>query len=99
MTKPEKSDSIDVHYLANLARIELSDKESQELKSRLETIIKYLEKLNSVDVTNVEATAHTLPSYNVWEDDEPIIPFTPEQALMNAPKSKHNQVVVPKTVE
>lgn len=99
MTKSEKSDSIDVGYLANLARIELSTEESQEMKSRLETIIKYLEKLNSVDVSNVEATAHTLPSYNIWEEDEPIIPFTPKEALMNAPKSKDNQVVVPKTVE
>lgn len=99
MTDAEKSDSIDVDYLANLARIELSGEESEEMKSRLETIIKYLEKLNSVDVSGVEATAHTLPSYNVWEEDEPIIPFTPEQALMNAPKSKDNQIVVPKTVE
>lgn len=99
MSETEKSDLIDVNYLANLARIELSEAESQEMKSRLETIIKYLEKLNSVDVSNVDATAHTLPSYNVWEEDEPIIPFTPEMALMNAPKSKDNQIVVPKTVE
>lgn len=99
MTKSETGDSIDIDYLANLARIELSEKESQELKLRLGTIIKYLEKLNSVDMSNVEATAHTLPSYNVWEEDEPIVPFSPEQALMNAPKSKDNQIVVPKTVE
>lgn len=99
MTQAEKTDRIDVNYLANLARIEISEEEGQEMERRLQTILKYLEKLNTVDMSNVEAMAHTLPAYNVWEGDEPSIPFTPEEALMNAPKSKDNQIVVPKTVE
>lgn len=99
MTKTEKEDSINIDYLANLARIDLTDQEKQEMKSRLEIIIQYFEKLDKADLTNIEPTAHPFLSFNVWEDDEPIVPFTPAQALMNAPKKKNNQVVVPKTVE
>lgn len=93
------NDSIDIDYLAKLARIELSENERQEMQSRLKTIIKYLEKLNTVDFSNVEAMAHPLPSYNVWEDDIPEPCLTPEEVLFNAPQSRDNQIVVPKTVE
>lgn len=99
MTKKEKRDSINVDYLANLARIELTEEEKISIKSRLESIIQYLDKLDSADISDVEPTAHAIPSFNVWEEDEPITPFTVEQALMNAPQKKDNQIVVPKTVE
>ena len=99
MTKKENKDSIDVDYLANLARIELTAQEKESIHSRLISIIQYLHKLDAADISNVQPTAHAIPAFNIWEDDEPIIPLTPEQALMNAPQKKDNQVVVPKTVE
>lgn len=99
MTKPEQKDSIDVDYLSRLARIELTENEKESIKSRLESIIQYINKLDSVDLSHVEPTAHAIPSFNVWDNDETIEPFSPEKALMNAPQKKHNQIVVPKTVE
>lgn len=99
MTQIKNTEDFDVQYLANLARIELSEKEVQEMQNRLRSIIHYLDKLNTIDVSDIEATAHTLPAYNVWEEDNPSPLWPPEEALMNAPKIKNNQIVVPKTVE
>lgn len=99
MTKSEQKDSIDVDYLSRLARIELTESEKESIKSRLESIIQYINKLDSIDLSHVEPTAHAIPSFNVWDNDEPIVPFSPEKALMNAPQKKDNQIVVPKTVE
>lgn len=99
MSKTEQKDSIDVDYLSRLARIELTQNEKDSIKSRLESIIQYINKLNSIDLSHVEPTAHAIPSFNIWDNDEPITPFSPEQALFNAPQKKHNQIVVPKTVE
>ena len=47
----------------------------------------------------VEPTAHAFPRFNVWDEDEPKEGLPSEKALMNAPKSRNEQVVVPKVVE
>ena len=39
------------------------------------------------------------PRYNVWDEDEPREGLPLESALRNAPKSRNDQVVVPKVVE
>lgn len=95
----EQKSSIDVDYVANLARIEIKDDEKVAMKEKLEGILGYFEKISSLDVSGVEPIAHPFPSYNAWEDDEAIEPFSPEEALMNAPAKKDDQVVVPKVVE
>lgn len=77
----------------------LTPEEKVSMQSRLASIIQYIDKLDSAQISDVEPMAHAIPLFNVWQDDEPIIPFTPEQALMNAPQKKDNQIVVPKTVE
>ncbi len=91
---------IDIDYVANLARIDLSDDEKQRLGRQLGDILGYFEKLNAVDVEGVEPTAHAFAVENVWrEGDEPGPVFTPEDAVAQAPESRDNQVVVPKVVE
>lgn len=90
---------IDIDYVANLARIELSDSEKETFSAQLENVLGYFDKLNSVNVDNVEPMAHAFPITNVWREDEPTQTFTPEEALKNAPSKRNNQVAVPKVVE
>ena len=94
-----KDKAIDINYVANLARIELSDDEKQTFSKQLENILEYFEKINAVDVSNVEPMAHPFASHNIWDEDEPKETFTPEQALKNAPLTRENQIEVPKVVE
>ena len=91
--------SMDIDYVANLARIELTAEERQKFQGQLGDVLKYFEKLQEVDVEGVEPTAHAFPRYNVWDEDVVVEGFSAEEALLNAPKARSEQVVVPKVVE
>ena len=95
----DKNQALDIDQVARLSRIELTDDEKTKLKEKLSSIFGYFEQLNSVDVSNIEPTAHAFDLFNVWEQDEPGPTFTPKQALSNTPKQKDNQIIVPKVVE
>lgn len=91
---------IDIDYVANLARLELSGEEKKKLGDQLKDILGYFEKLNSVDVENVEPMAHAHPVFNVWrEGDEPGETYSLQALMQMAPEQRENQVVVPKVVE
>ena len=91
---------IDIDYVANLARIELSDDEKAKLGGQLDDILGYFEKLNAVNVDGVEPMAHARPIFNVWrEGDEAGETYSPEVLTKMAPEQRENQVVVPKVVE
>ena len=90
---------LDVDYVANLARIELTEEEKNKFRSQFGDILKYFDKLNQVDVEGVEPTAHAFPRHNVWDEDETRSGFTAEEALSNAPAKRHDQIVVPRVIE
>lgn len=91
---------INIDYVANLARIELTEAEKAKLGSQLDDILGYFEKLNAVNVEGVEPMAHAHPVRNVWrEGDEPGPVYSPEVLTRMAPESRDNQIVVPKVVE
>jgi aspartyl-tRNA(Asn)/glutamyl-tRNA(Gln) amidotransferase subunit C len=90
---------LDVAYVARLARINLTEDEAKIFQKQLDDVLKYVEKLRQVDVTSVDAAAHTLPVFNVFRDDAPRDWLTAEQALSNAPRQAKGLFVVPKVVE
>jgi aspartyl-tRNA(Asn)/glutamyl-tRNA(Gln) amidotransferase subunit C len=93
------SDEIDVRYAAQLARLHLSDEEISKFQAQLTQVLAYVEKLNAVDVSDVEPTAHTNPVYNVFRADEPRQWFEPAVALSNAPRQANQLFVVTKVIE
>jgi aspartyl-tRNA(Asn)/glutamyl-tRNA(Gln) amidotransferase subunit C len=90
---------IDVKYVAHLARISLSPEESQKLGAQLGQILGYIEKLNQLDVSDVEPTAHAVPLVNITRPDEVRPSLSNEEALRNAPAKANGLFVVPKIVE
>lgn len=88
-----------VKYVAHLARLSLSAEEEQKLGAQLNNIIGFVEQLKSVDVSNVEATAHAVPTVNVTRADEVRPSISHEDALRNAPKQSNGLFIVPKIVE
>ncbi|KAF0094416.1 MAG: aspartyl-tRNA(Asn)/glutamyl-tRNA (Gln) amidotransferase subunit C [Puniceicoccaceae bacterium 5H] len=90
---------MDLDYVANLARIELTPEEKARFADQFASILEYFEKLKAVDVSGIEPTAHAFPVENVWGVDEPAPSFRPEEAMRNAPAQRENMVVVPKVVE
>lgn len=96
MSKPH---AIDIDYVANLARIALTDEEKTLFSAQLDDVLTYIEKLNTVDVSGVEPMAHAFALSNVWGEDVAVAPLPVEVALKNAPAVRQNMVVVPKVVE
>jgi aspartyl-tRNA(Asn)/glutamyl-tRNA(Gln) amidotransferase subunit C len=90
---------IDVKYVAHLARISLTPDEEKNLAKQLGGILGYIEKLNELDVTGVEPTAHAVPMVNVTRTDEVRPSLSHEDALRNAPRQANGLFVVPKIVE
>jgi aspartyl-tRNA(Asn)/glutamyl-tRNA(Gln) amidotransferase subunit C len=88
-----------IKHVAHLARIELQPNELEKLSVQLDDIIGFIDKLSSLDVTQVTPTSHILPISNVLRDDKLHISLTPEKALENAPSRKGNFFSVPKIIE
>jgi aspartyl-tRNA(Asn)/glutamyl-tRNA(Gln) amidotransferase subunit C len=91
--------SFDVKYVAHLARLALTPEEEAKFQAQLDNILGYIAKLNELDVSNVEPTAHAVPLVNVTRPDEvrPSLPH--DEAMRNAPASLNGLFQVPKIVE
>ncbi len=96
MSKPG---DLDVAYVAQLARLKLSPEETSLFQKQLGDVLEYAEKLKQVDVSDVEASAHAVPMFNVLREDEPRDWFSAEEALANAPRKADDLFVVTKVVE
>ncbi|HAT59764.1 MAG TPA: Asp-tRNA(Asn)/Glu-tRNA(Gln) amidotransferase GatCAB subunit C [Opitutae bacterium] len=90
---------IDIDKVAELARIALTEEEKTKFSSQLESILGYIDKLNELDTTNVEPTAHPHSVENVWREDRATSELPTCEAVKNAPKQRQNMFVVPKVVE
>ena len=90
---------IDVGYVAELARLELTDEEKSVFQPQLENIVKYVEKISEVDVEGVEPMMHGRTLVNAFREDEVRPSLATETVLANAPKRVGDEFLLPKIVE
>lgn len=89
----------EVEHVARLARLALSEEEKEQMRSQLDRILAYMEKLNQLDTTGVEPTSHVIPMTNVFREDA-VVPSLPrEEALANAPDRQEGFFRVPRIIE
>lgn len=92
-----------VRKVAKLARLAVPDDRLEPMAAELNGILKWIEQLNEVDVTNVEAMTSTVEmKLKMREDvvtDGPTGGGQPQKVVANAPKTEDNFFVVPKVVE
>ena len=93
------AEKLDVVYVANLARLNLTARETELFQKQLDDVLAYAEQLKRVDVSGVEAAAHAVPLFNVFREDEPHDWFSAEEALRNAPRQANGLFLVPKVIE
>jgi aspartyl-tRNA(Asn)/glutamyl-tRNA(Gln) amidotransferase subunit C len=88
----------DVRHVAKLARLAMDETRLEKFSHQLGSILKYVEKINEVDMTGVEPMAHALPVHNVFREDvvEPSLPL--EKVLENAPDADPPFFKVPKVI-
>jgi aspartyl-tRNA(Asn)/glutamyl-tRNA(Gln) amidotransferase subunit C len=75
----------EVKYIANLARLGLSEQELEHFQAQLDGILEYIDKLKAVDVAFVEPTAHVLDLKNVYRPDIVKPSLDPQKAMNIAP--------------
>ncbi len=89
----------DVTYIANLARLGLTDQEIEHFQGQLEGILEYIDQLKKIDVSNVPPTAHVLDIKNVFRADVTASSLDPQKVLRIAPAVEGNFYKVPKVIE
>jgi len=88
-----------VKYLANLARIELAEKDLEKFSFQLNDILHYISQLEEVDISKIDPTAHVLPIKNVKREDKPRPSVDIKEVLKNAPLKEGKFFKVPKVIE
>jgi len=96
---PENKGQFDVAYVAHLARLQLTDTEMAQFSAQLQNILAYVAKLNELDVSHVEPTAHAVPLTNVLRPDEVRPSIERQRILDNAPETSRDLFITPKIVE
>ncbi|MGF7185555.1 aspartyl-tRNA(Asn)/glutamyl-tRNA(Gln) amidotransferase subunit C [Desulfitispora alkaliphila] len=86
----------DVEHVAILSRLELTETELEKYTTQLNDILGYVQKLEELDTSNVEPTAHVLPLKNVLRDDVVKDSLDQDEAFRNAPDSENGFFKVPK---
>ena len=89
----------EIEYIAELARLHLTDEEKKLITPQLQDILSYVEKLNELDTAGVEPTAHILPLKNVWRPDERKKSLDQQKVPEMAPKKQEGMFRVPRVIE
>ena len=89
----------DVEHVAELARLDLTEDETQLYTDQLKRILGYVEKLSEVDTTGVEPTSFTVPLRSVMREDVAGESLKHDKAMENAPDTVRGLFRVPKVIE
>jgi aspartyl-tRNA(Asn)/glutamyl-tRNA(Gln) amidotransferase subunit C len=92
----------EVRYVAELAKLALTDDEIAHFRVDLDGILQHMDQLNSVDTSGVEPMAQVLFETGETATLRPDIPHEPlgnQAALANAPQSGAGYFKVPRVIE
>jgi len=89
----------DIGQIAHLARLELTDEETDKLTGHMNRIMEYFAELQALDTEDVEPTSHVIPIENVLREDMARPSFSTEDIVANAPEERDGCFVVPRIVE
>ena len=85
-----------VKEIASLARLDLSQEETEMFVLQFKDILDYVSILNEVDTENVAPAYLSSANKSVMREDEVQDSVPTEEFLSNAPQSKDDYVVIPR---
>jgi len=89
----------DVAYMANLARLKVTEGEIEQFQTDMNKILGYMELLNQVDTTGVEPLDHVIELPPNYRKDISNPPLDHDEALKNAPDADSDYFRVPRVIE
>ena len=88
-----------VEHVAHLARLGLSDDETNRLQQQLSQILGHMQLIDQLDTSAIPPTAQVIPVSSVMREDVPR-PSTPvSEILANAPSREGDFFKVPPVLE
>jgi aspartyl-tRNA(Asn)/glutamyl-tRNA(Gln) amidotransferase subunit C len=88
-----------IEQLAELAKLEFSAEEKSGIKSDLQRMISFVEKLQEIDTTGVEPLLHMSQATNVYREDILSGSVDRSTGLLNAPDSDGIYFRVPQVIK
>ena len=88
-----------VDKLAHLSRLQFNETEKAEIKNDLQRMIEFVEKLNELNVDDVQPMLFMSDEVNVLREDEIKGSVSREEALKNAPLHDEQFFKVPKVIK
>ncbi len=79
--------------------LEFNDNEKVQIKTDLEKMIGFIDKLKELDTAGVRPLLHMSSEVDVLRDDVPGPMLTQQEALQNAPLHNHQAFLVPKVIK
>ena len=89
----------EVLKIADLAHLTCEGEELEQLTKEFNAILEYVQQLEKVDVSDVEAMSHVHGSTNIFREDESKETLSTEEVLKNAPDSSGTFIKVPLVIE
>jgi aspartyl-tRNA(Asn)/glutamyl-tRNA(Gln) amidotransferase subunit C len=89
----------DVHRIASLARIQITDEQARASAAQLNDIFAMIEQIARVDTTGVEPMTHPLDGVQRLREDVAETPPERDELLRNAPAQEAGLFLVPRVIE
>ncbi len=84
-----------VDHVARLARLALTDEESERVAVELSKVLDHIEKIRELDLADVEPTAHVVEVTDALRADEPAPSLPRDVILAQAPEPVEGGFGVP----
>jgi aspartyl-tRNA(Asn)/glutamyl-tRNA(Gln) amidotransferase subunit C len=89
----------EVEHVAHLARLDLTEEETDRFRDQLSVILERAQRIQSLDLDDVPPTAHPVELRNVLRPDA-VVPSPPSDAILaNAPEREDVYFKVPRILE
>lgn len=89
----------DVEHVAELARIELSETEKENMIDDLNKVLDYVKKLEELDTENEDIIVNPYYIENKFRSDEIEESMRIDEVMINAPEKLEEYVLVPRIIE
>lgn len=89
----------DVKKIAILARLDLTDQELALYREQLSAVLDYADRLNELDIADIQPTTSAVALRNVLREDEVQSSLPMEEVLLNAPQQMNNQFLIQAILE
>ena len=80
----------DVRHISLLARVGLTQEESEQYRTQLSDILEHFQVLQEIDTEGVSPTFHPIPVESVMREDESAPSLPKEDVLSNAPNREED---------